>query len=225
MGILRRIRAAFVALVYADHNRSRTVKTQVSALLEKHCENGKVLNVGSGSTRIHPQVINLDIEDGPNVDFVGSADSLPFESECFDLIITQEAFEHIEQPQIALKECYRVLKQGGAIYFQVPFIIGYHPGPTDFVRFTSEGVYQYLQNAGFQVSRVDIAVGGATGFYRIAVEFSAILFSGPVSFLYTPAKGLFALLFYPIKWLDFWFSLSPQRDRIAGGYMAVGTKA
>ena len=43
----------------------------------------------------------------------------------------------------AIKECYRILKNDGKIYFQVPFIVGYHPGPTDFYRFTKEGIKNF----------------------------------------------------------------------------------
>ena len=42
--------------------------------------------------------------------------------------------------------------------------------------------------------------------------------------LYKPVKGLFALLFYPLKWLDPLLADTPQADRIPGGYLAVGTR-
>jgi hypothetical protein len=72
--------------------------------------------------------------------------------------------------------------------------------------------------------KLEISVGGATGYYRISVEFFAILVSGPIKFIYMPAKGIFSLLLYPLKYLDFWFDLSEQRDRISGGYYAVAIK-
>jgi hypothetical protein len=106
----------------------------------------------------------------------------------------------------------------------VPFIIGYHPGPTDFIRFTREGIVEFLESSGFSVKKVDISVGGATGYYRISVEFFAILISGPVKILYIPFKALFSLILYPLKFLDFWFNISNQRDRIPGGYFAVAIK-
>jgi len=77
---------------------------------------------------------------------------------------------------------------------------------------------------GFKIEKIEITVAGATGFYRILVEFMAILFSGPISFLYIPFKGIFSVLFYPLKLLDFWFRLSTRRDKIPGGYYAIGKK-
>lgn len=218
------IKRLFVSLIYADHNSSKIVKEKIKDILDRTTDEHLVLNIGSGDNRIWPNVKNLDIIAGKNVDIIGSAEKIPLQNNSVDTIITQETFEHIKDPSVAIMECYRVLKPGGVIYFQVPFIIGYHPGPTDFTRFTREGVTELLERVGFNIDELDITVGGATGFYRIAVEFFAILFSVPIQSLYIPFKALFALLLYPIKFLDLWFSLSSQKDRIAGGYFAIATK-
>lgn len=214
----------FVKSVYADHNNSRVVQNAIKDIFDQFSEDSFILNIGSGDNRNWANVSNLDIIDGKNVDIVGSAENIPLEDNSVDLIVSQEAFEHIQNPEFALKECYRVLRPGGSIYFQVPFIIGYHPGPTDFIRFTKEGVIEFLTRVGFEVMNTEITVGGATGFYRIAVEFFAILFSGPICVLYAPLKAFFAVLLYPIKFLDAWFRLSSQRDRIPGGYYAIARK-
>lgn len=42
--------------------------------------------------------------------------TLPVESESFDLVITYNTFEHIEDPEAALAELVRVCKRGGHIY-------------------------------------------------------------------------------------------------------------
>jgi SAM-dependent methyltransferase len=50
--------------------------------------------------------------------------NLTFSDSCFDLIITQDVFEHIKNPDAAFKEIYRILKPGGYHIFTVP----YHEG-------------------------------------------------------------------------------------------------
>jgi SAM-dependent methyltransferase len=222
--MISKLKSFYVSLVYADHNRSTTVRKALKNILESQNEESFILNIGSGQARIAPNIKNLDIIAGPSVDYVGSAEMIPLDNQAVDLIITQEAFEHIQNPDKAINECFRVLKKGGIIYFQVPFIIGYHPGPTDFLRFTKEGVEEFLTRAGFSVRQIDITVGGATGYYRISVEFFAILVSGPINILYIPAKALFSFLLYPVKWFDFWFNWSRQKDRIPGGYFAIASK-
>ena len=47
-------------------------------------------------------------------------EALSFPDNSFDLFITQDVFEHINEPQKALKEIYRCLKPGGCHIFTVP---------------------------------------------------------------------------------------------------------
>ena len=50
-----------------------------------------------------------------------------FEDECFDLVITQDVFEHLFDPAQALREIGRTLKPGGAHIFTVPIVNGSKP--------------------------------------------------------------------------------------------------
>lgn len=208
----------FVRQVYADHNDSRAVVVALTSLIEAQRPDALMLNIGAGATRLHPRMKTLEIEAGPGIDYVGSAQALPFADESVDLIVTQEVFEHVPDPFQAMREVHRVLRRGGSAFVQLPFIIGYHPCPQDYWRFTEHGIRQLAEQAGFGPCRSHVSVGTATGFYRIAVEFGAILFSRPFPKLYKLAKGGCALLLYPLKWLDGLLAGHPEADRIAGGY-------
>jgi SAM-dependent methyltransferase len=48
-------------------------------------------------------------------------ESLTFESETFDLVVTQDVFEHVLRPEVAFSEIARVLQPDGAHVFTVPF--------------------------------------------------------------------------------------------------------
>jgi SAM-dependent methyltransferase len=157
-------------------------------------------------------------------DCCAQAESLPFNHSTFSVAVSQETLEHVKEPWLALREIHRVLKHGGILYFQVPFILGYHPGPTDFWRFSKEGIRELVERAGFVCEEVGIAVGPATGFYRISVEFVAILISRFFPYLYTLSKASAAIFLYPIKWLDRFLLNIEQNDRIAGGYYAIAKK-
>ena len=214
----------FISAVYATHNQSRQIRSAVDECLALLHPGGRGLVVGCGSTNLHPALINLDLVKGTNVDVLASAEHLPFPDAIFDLVLSQEVLEHVRDPFQAMREMKRVLKDSGLIYCQVPFTIGYHPGPTDFWRFTKEGVIQMVQQAGLNCRELKIAVGSGTGFYRIVVEFTAVLFARLWGKLYKPVKGLAALFFYPIKWLDPLLSGSPQADRIPGGYLVIASR-
>lgn len=218
------VRRFYVKHIYADHNSAAVVKRELGGLLAQIQANDFVLNVGAGHGRIHPLVRNLDIRPGVDIDYVCTADSIPINDGVVDLVITQEVFEHISNPVDSIREIHRVLRPEGRLFFQVPFIIGYHPGPTDYWRFTKEGIRHFIEANGFVIQTQGVTVGSASGFYRVAVEFFAIMFSGPVRSLYLPIKGIVALIFYPIKWLDAYTKLSAQNDRIAGGYFCIARK-
>ena len=220
----KNIQFKFVRLVYADHNRSSVVKKKIAEVINNLGPNDIGINIGSGTTVFDNRIRNLDIFPGKNIFYIASAENIPESNDFFSLAISQEVIEHVKDPFLATKEIYRVLKKGALFYCQVPFIIGYHPGPTDFWRFTKEGIIEMLLQAGFEVVETGISVGGGTGFYRIAVEFFAILFSLPLQRSYFFFKALFSIFLYPIKFLDIFFSFSKQKDRIPGGYYIIVKK-
>lgn len=81
-----------------------------------------------------------------NPDIVGDIHNLPLRDSSVDAIICMNVLEHVEDPQKAVKEIYRVLKPGGYCYFDTPFIFYYHPMEgyyRDFFRF-SRDAWQYL---------------------------------------------------------------------------------
>jgi len=219
-----RIRRRFVELVYADHNRQPRVREALGRVLASIPREGVGLNVGAGRSRVDPKVLNLDIAVGADVDILAKAQSLPIRSDAVDVIVSQETLEHVAEPFEAIAEINRVLKPGGLLYLQLPFTIGYHPGPDDFWRFTREGIEQLVSSCGLRVLVVDVAVGASTGFYRVAVEYFAVLLSLPMRRSYLPIKAALALTLYPLKYLDRVTDLSPETDRVAGGYFVVATK-
>lgn len=57
----------------------------------------------------------------------GDVSRLPFRDGCFDLVTANMAFEHLKEPEIQLKEIFRVLKPGGELVFHTPNAHGYGP--------------------------------------------------------------------------------------------------
>lgn len=63
---------------------------------------------------IYEKVIKHARKTYPNIKFeVASASKIPFADNSFDLILFYETIEHVEDPQICLKEIKRVLKEQG----------------------------------------------------------------------------------------------------------------
>ena len=88
----------------------------------------------------------LDKVEEYNPDIVGDIHSMPFRDGSVDAIICIAVLEHVEKPNQAMKEIYRVLKPGGYCFIYAPFLYYYHPMPgyyQDFYRFTYDGI-KYL---------------------------------------------------------------------------------
>lgn len=222
--MLDKLKYHYVKKIYGDHNDAKIVKKTLSDLLTSLPEDALGLNIGAGKSNLDPRILNLEIKDGQGIDIVGSVEDIPAKDSSFDFVITQEVLEHVESPLKGIKEIHRVLKPGGLAYIQLPFIIGFHPCPNDYWRFSHEGMRALADSSGLDVIELDMSVGPAVGFYRILVEFFAVLISFNIYSIYMSAKLSASLFFYPIKWLDPLLSKSPQARRIAGGYFMLCKK-
>jgi SAM-dependent methyltransferase len=77
-------------------------------------------------------------------------------------VLLLSVLEHLQSPQLALKEAYRVLVPGGKILVSVPFSFPIHGFPFDFIRWTMEGLKMEMRNAGFEIISEN-AIGNAFG--------------------------------------------------------------
>lgn len=100
-------------------------------------------SVGAGAEAIHAnseiELTGIDIYASPSVDFICDAYYLPFSKEVFDGIWIQAVLEHLQNPEKSVREIYRILRLGGVIYAETPFMQQVHEGGSDFSRFTAVG--------------------------------------------------------------------------------------
>lgn len=85
---------------------------------------GPIVELGSGGGFIKEVIscaVTSDIVAGPNIDQVFSALQLPFSDASISAFLMLNAFHHIKDPEIALKEMYRCLKPGGKIIMVEPY--------------------------------------------------------------------------------------------------------
>ena len=111
----------------------------------------KVLCIGGGGAldamiKDHPSTdaISIDIDPDRKPDLVMDATAMTFADRTFDAVYMMEVLEHVKDPQAALSEVRRVLKDGGRFVLSTPFVFGIHEEPWDFWRFTRHGLEHLL---------------------------------------------------------------------------------
>ncbi len=70
-------------------------------------------------------------------------------SRTYDIIITEQVFEHIRRPAHAARNVLGMLRRHGVFVITTPFLIKYHPEPLDLWRWTAAGLTALLEDAGF----------------------------------------------------------------------------
>jgi SAM-dependent methyltransferase len=84
-------------------------------------------------------LVESDVAHGPNTNIILDAHEIPFQDNIFDLVIVQAVLEHVLDPFACVAEIHRVLKEGGIVYAETPFMQQVHGGQYDFLRFTYLG--------------------------------------------------------------------------------------
>lgn len=122
----------------------------------RHLFKGKVLNAGAGSRDIshlvEGELYSQDIRDAPHITYASPLHAIPVDDDFFDTIICNAVLEHVENPEEVLGEFSRVCKPGGVLYLCVPFMQPEHLDPTDFQRYTEDGLRREVERHGFEVT-------------------------------------------------------------------------
>jgi uncharacterized protein YbaR (Trm112 family) len=181
-----------------------------------------VLNVGGGPTRFSEREITLNLRPFHNVDVVGDAHGMPFADESVDSIVCNAVLEHVHSPERVVSEMLRVLKPGGRIYAEVPYIFFFHGYPNDFRRYTREGMRWLFRD--LDDCEVGIIIGPASALLQSANSFINIVLParlGPVRKL---ANGAFRYATFWLKYADILLNRCDDAHLLAGAFYATGVK-
>lgn len=142
----------------------KIVKDNLMPCIEEYFS-GTLLDIGCGDKPyerlVEPYLekyIGLDHEhtlhDMHKADLIGSAYNIPLDSESIDTILCTAVLEHLERPDKALKEAYRVLREGGYAIYTIPLFWHLHEEPRDFYRYTNYGIDFLFRNVGFELVKL-----------------------------------------------------------------------
>lgn len=124
----------------------------------------KILDIGSfdrGGNYNYGIILNekkwkyqgLDLKEGNNVDIIvkDAYNWNEIEDETYDVIVSGQAFEHIEFWWITLEEIKRVLKPNGLFFLIVPSTGPVHKNPYDCYRFNENAMKAMAKYVNFQL--------------------------------------------------------------------------
>ena len=136
--------------------RSRRAGAALDVVTFAH---GPLISIGGGPLRAHPRFRNLNLAPFPNVDVVGDAHRLPFSANSIGAVHCEAVLEHLERPDEAVAEMFRVLRPDGLVFAATPFLQVFHGYPDHFQNFTLPGHVALFARSGFDVIDSGACVG------------------------------------------------------------------
>ncbi|ADO46022.1 Methyltransferase type 11 [Hydrogenobacter thermophilus TK-6] len=146
------------------------IKT-ASKVLDVGCGTGEVLNYIKKFINPSAELYGVDLEKNPVLpDYVSflrcdiEEETLPFEENSFDIVISNFVIEHLKNPQKLFTEGYRVLKRGGYFYCTTEYYTSlfcpdgynFYSDPTHVRPWTKKSLKTLAKMCGFEVYQVKV---------------------------------------------------------------------
>ena len=194
-------------------------------LLKERSAHPRILVIGGGTVGQGMQplyddpdlkVIAFDIYHSEHAHFIADAHAIPMRDGAVDAVVIQAVLEHVLQPREVVDEIWRVLRPGGLVYAETPFLQQVHEGPYDFTRFTESG-HRYLFRR-FAIIASGVSAGPGTQLLWSLDYFARSLFRSRL------AGKAAKLAFF---WLNYFDRLIPEAfaSDAASGVYFLGAKA
>jgi len=157
-------------LVPNDHCRQIVASDYMKAELNKRAGEINVLDLGCGAGNgidlfkaINPDIIwyGLDLDESPEVLSRTRKDAnfysydginIPFLTNTFDIVYSNQVFEHVRYPEKILKEVSRILKSDGCFFGSVSSLEPYHYFSLG--NYSPYGFMLLLENAGLKLNEL-----------------------------------------------------------------------
>lgn len=78
----------------------------------------------------------------------------------FDIVLAEQVLEHVRYPYRAVRNVHRMLRPSGWFVVTTPFLIQVHGAPSDYTRWTSDGLQYLLEEGGFDPQSISAGSWG-----------------------------------------------------------------
>jgi SAM-dependent methyltransferase len=135
-------------IVATDNVSDHPFDGNAVAIIERCSEvGGMVLDCGSGyKAASFPNVVQMEIVRYPAVDVLAVNQQLPFVDNAFDAVFSLDVLEHVNDPFSCAQEICRVLRPGGYLYLDLPFLQAEHGYPDHYFNATRSGLLRLFSD-------------------------------------------------------------------------------
>jgi len=144
----------------------------------------RVLDVGCGVKPYYPffadvagEYVGVDVVENPAAELIGPVEALPVDDASFDVVLCTQVLEHCDDPAQAVRELRRVARPGGRVLASTHGVQVYHPSPSDYWRWTHEGLHRlFTTEAQWASLTVEPAAGSASALAMLLGTYVEIAF-------------------------------------------------
>jgi len=199
--VLTSLAKAIYNRVDVDHS---SIERFVTSISQRTPPGALVLDAVSGWGRFRPLfghcryiAQDLCVADEWNYDHlsvISDLHQLPFADNTFDVVLSMQVLEHVQDPERAIREMHRVLRPGGKLCITLPQGSKEHQVPHDYFRFTQYGLTHLLRKVQFH----SYSVQPRGGYFWFAGHvLRELLFLE----IFTPRSLVARLVMTPVKWV------------------------
>ena len=185
-----------------------------------HAE-GVRLWIGGAGSPVPQGFVNVDFEAFPGVDVAADVQHLSFCDNSVAAIECNAVLEHVPNPIAAVAEMVRVLRPGGFLHVIVPFQQPFHAYPSDYQRWTRQGLRRLMTDANCVVVADGIHTGPTAKMLAYLCEYCRILAPAKLGKIAYAAANW---LVWPLRYLDIWLNRKPNAHILANTLFILAEK-
>jgi SAM-dependent methyltransferase len=169
--VSRRLRQAMAGIIrkYAEENPPK-------------CSPNILVDLGCGAMPYKPlwaplvdRYLGVDLAENRSADlhFEGPERRVPLADHTAGIVLSTQVLEHVPSPEAYLAEARRVLRPDGLLILSTHGFWMYHPSPTDYWRWTADGLKLLLERTGWEVVGFEGVLGFAAGAIQLFQDAAA----------------------------------------------------